>query len=192
MQGRNGRKTYARAIIAHSAGSVLSGAAMGGALGVIGRSLFAPATTAWYWLALSSVATILALREFGRIDFPIPQRSRQTAKTWYGRFGPIGAAWWWGVDLGSGLTTIVTFSGYWLLAITAVMGGSPVYGALVIGLYGLGRASSVWLTPMVMGPILPSSLGELLAIRPHLHRWHARILTAVAFALALRTVVTFS
>ena len=97
MQGRNGRTTYLRAIVAHLAGSVTSAAALGGALGWLGHSWLAPVITNWHWFGLSSVAAILAMREFGRIDFPIPQRSRQTVKTWYGRFGPVGAAWWWGI-----------------------------------------------------------------------------------------------
>lgn len=147
------------------------------------------------WLGLGGLSLVLALREFGWLTFNIPQWRRQTGKTWYARLGPIGAAWWWGLDLGSGLTTLVTFSGYWLLVLAALLKGIPLYGGLVLGLYGLGRALSVALTPFLFnlkgGENLWTHLDALLAGRLHLRRWHGYGLLGLALGLLMRGVMSW-
>jgi len=132
------------------------------------------------------------MHEFGWLSLPIPQWSRQTSNGWYTRFGPIGAAWWWGIDLGSGLTTLITFSGYWLLVLAVFANGIPIYGGIVLGLYGLGRALPVGISPLLIQRKdwnSRVSLRLLLRYRPNLHRWHGYGLFGLALGLALRGLI---
>lgn len=143
------------------------------------------------WLILGVLSLLLAIREFGWARFPIPQWKRQTEKTWSHRMHPIVAAWWWGIDLGSGLTTLVTFSGYWLLVIVALLQGEPGYGALVLGMYGLGRGLAVWLPPhLLKGMPLQAGLRALLMNRSFLHRWHGYELIGMGLGMIVRGLVT--
>jgi hypothetical protein len=143
------------------------------------------------WLLLGGISAALALREFGRFQFPVPQCRRQTQKVWGNRFGPATAAWWWGLDLGSGLTTIVTFSGYWLLVLAVLFGSDARYGAAVLGLYGLGRSLSVVLVPLLLDrtSTLLAALQRLRGYRPYLHRWHGYGLLGLALGLTIRGMV---
>lgn len=82
----------------------------------------------------------------------------------------------------------VTFSGYWILVLVALLGGEVVYGTLVLGLYGLGRGLSVAIVPL----LLDHTLGLLAALQrvrgfgPSLHRWHGYGLLALAIGLTIR------
>jgi hypothetical protein len=105
--------------------------------------------------------------------------------------GPVGAAFWWGADLGSGLTTLVTFSGYWLLVAAVLLRGGAIYGAIVLGLYATGRALSVAVVPLLLDrnlPLLPALRG-LWQYRPSLHRWHAYGLLGLALGIGMREVI---
>jgi len=182
------RGTYIWALIAHTAGSVISGALAGAGLGWLGAYLVSGRLGPTTWLSLGGLSLLLGFREFGWIQFPVPQWPRQTKKVWGLHFGRAVAAWFWGLDLGSGLTTLVTFSGYWILVLVALLGGEVVYGTLVLGLYGLGRGLSVAIVPL----LLDHTLGLLAALQrvrgfgPSLHRWHGYGLLALAIGLTIR------
>lgn len=186
------RPIYRRAIFAHFAGSLLGASLAGGLLGWIGSSI-SSAVTAWpFWTALGGLSLILAAREFGWLKFGVPQCRRQTSKMWFVSMGPVRAAWWWGVDLGSGLTTLVTFSGYWILILAILFNGTPGYGALLLGVFALGRAAAVGGVPLLVA-IRQSNLIQfaeaLLDHREELRRWHGYGLLSIAGVLLLRAIV---
>lgn len=173
-QGHRMRSLYDRALAAHIAGSLVSGLLAGGALGSIGGWVGLAPPDRSVWLGMGGLSLVLALREFGWLRFPVPQWPRQTQKLWGNRFGPVAAAWWWGLDLGSGLTTLVTFSGYWLLVLATFLRGSAGYGALVLGLFGLGRALAVSIAPQLFDRhrLLRDTMHDLLREGHQLRRWH--------------------
>lgn len=187
-QGRKTQATYHMALGAHAFGSVISGAIAGGIAGLIGSYLRMPLSSSVLWMGMASLSVTLALREFGWVRFPVPQVPRQTAKMWRARFGPVGAAWRWGLDLGSGLTTFVTFSGYWLVLVAVIVQGVPIYGASVIGLFGLGRALAVTIVPMLLDreEFLPTVLHDLWHQRTRSLRWHGYGLLALGLGLFLQ------
>lgn len=143
------------------------------------------------WLSLlivSAVGLIIALQEFGWLPFRFPRSRRQTSQLWFARFGPVRAAWWWGIDLGSGLTTIVTFPGYWLLIIGIALNGSAAFGAFILGLYGLSRGIAVVLQPHLLSVTdLPPQyyVHSLLVYRRQLHSLHRGGLLVMGLALAI-------
>ncbi|MBI5877942.1 MAG: hypothetical protein HZB53_09840 [Chloroflexi bacterium] len=100
--------------------------------------------------AVIAVAVILMARELRWISLPLPQVKRQTKDFWSKVFPSTIAAALWGFDLGLVFTTYFTFSGAWLLAVVAAVIGQPGFGAVLFGIYWLGRALSVWVAPLVM------------------------------------------
>ncbi|MGH2443984.1 MAG: hypothetical protein ACRDFX_12585 [Chloroflexota bacterium] len=180
-----------RAMTAYTTGAILSGALVGAAAGLAGSVLRTSAFPA-PWVALGVAGVLLTIREIGVLPFPIPQIRRQTNKTWYHHLGPVTAAWWWGVDTGSGLTTIVTYSAYWLVVIAVLLHGSALYGALALGLYALGRSTAV-LAPALSFRGQTGAIVELtqrlLRKRSALHRWHASALSGITLSLLANAIL---
>jgi hypothetical protein len=185
VQGTTAKSIYPRSLAAHALGSVLAGALAGGGVGWLGGQLPVVDRLAW-WPGLGLLAGLLVLRELGWLRFPIPQVRRQTVKTWFPAASASRAAFWWGLDLGSGLTTLVTFSGYWLIVAAAVLKGDAAFGALLLGGYGLGRSLPIVLVPMTTDcrrTLQPEYVGRVIAYRPRLRRWHLALLTATTLGL---------
>lgn len=158
-------------VVASTTGGLLAGAL----LGWLGHSLLNWMPEWGVWGVLFGLSTLLVLREHGWVRFPLPQWRRQTGATWYRRFGPLWTAWWWGLDLGSGLTNFITFSGYWVLVVAIVLHGSGGLGALVLGSYGLGRAVALLAAPILLrwqSQCAAQHLDEYMLYRPAMHRWH--------------------
>jgi hypothetical protein len=160
----------------------------------VGSLLFGHPGSEETTLVLGLLAFALVLREIGILRFPITVVRRQTSKSWLDRFGPTTGALMWGLDLGSGLLTIVVFSGYWLMLTAVVLSGSIGYGALVFGMYTLGRLTAI-LTPLRAvshAPYLVSAVEPLLGDRPTLSRAHAITLGVLAVGLLARGLTPYT
>lgn len=99
--------------------------------------------SSWRFGSLAALGLLLGLRELRILRFPIPQMPRQTAKQWRHRMGPIAAAFAWGADLGSGITTYIRYGGFWLLPASAVLSESVTVGAVLIGAFGIARGLTI-------------------------------------------------
>jgi hypothetical protein len=111
------------------------------------------------------VATLLALREAGVLRFAIPQRKCQTIPTFRQEFGLEWASAMWGAHLGFGVTTWITFGGFWLLVAVCLFLGDPRFAVVVMVTYWLGRTLTVWTAPLLLPRESPA--GEAAsAIRP--------------------------
>lgn len=183
--------TYVRAITTHTLAGVAIAGAVGALIGALGGAV--PIAPSWSasCLLLGILATALWLHQLGRLGFPIPQLPRQTQKLWYGPRGPVHAAWWWGLDLGSGLTTLINFPIYWILPAAIFFFGSTVGGALILAAYALGRAVAVWLPPILIGGRAPLREVPLALVRhqPLMRQWQAHILAILAAALLVRSAI---
>jgi len=137
VQAANGPQQWWKALIGFILGSVSASALVGGILGWIGQLQGLPMLWEVVWLSI--VALGLGLIELGVIHRPSPLIRRQTRQAWRLRFGPVGSALLWGIDLGLGLTTRVTFASYWLLVAACLVIADPAEAALLMAGYGLGR-----------------------------------------------------
>jgi len=116
----------------------------------VGRGLgIAHAAGATFYF-ISFVALLLAAREWGWIRFPLPELKRQTEKFWAHEFGFVMASAMWGLHIGLGFATRITFGGFWILAAIALALGDPTYGAMLMLTYWLGRALPVWVGPALL------------------------------------------
>ena len=140
---------------------LLSGAAIGVLLGIIGSLLFETA-------ALLPIVVVPAVG--GAIDvtghrFPLG-RNYET------RYGPADAQKLWPLArnaavLSTGFSTRVGFASLYALAISIVLTASPMIGLFVWGAYGLARSASVGLVMWLLRSRTPL---EVLSYRPQVVR----------------------
>ncbi|HVM34143.1 MAG TPA: hypothetical protein VM784_02245 [Actinomycetota bacterium] len=134
-----GRRRYLTAAVLHALGAGASGAAVGTLLGGIGWLVGAPWHGAGY-VALAFVATVYFLREAAGVPVPLPQLRRQVPEWWRRFYSAPTAAALYGVGLGVGFLTYLSFGTYAAVATGAFVSGSVSLGALVGGTFGLTRA----------------------------------------------------
>jgi cytochrome c biogenesis protein CcdA len=105
----------------------------------------------WAVLCLTSFLSFaLAAREWGWVRFRLPERKRQTESFWAHDFGFVAASTMWGVHIGLGFATRVTYGGFWALVAVIMALGEPFYGAMLMVVYWLGRALPVWAAPVLL------------------------------------------
>jgi hypothetical protein len=126
--------------------AALMGLLIGAAGGVISNLVPRPVAIG----TVSSLAAVLTLREAGVVNFPLPQRRCQTGPTFRQDFGLPWASAMWGTHLGFGITTWITFGGFWLLVAACLFLGDVVYGVAVMVTYWLGRTLTLWTAPFLM------------------------------------------
>jgi cytochrome c biogenesis protein CcdA len=143
--GKAAHNYWLRAVAAYTLAGSVSALLVGALLGAVGHRFRAAGL---YWLVVA-VALLLAARELGWLRFQLPQRERQTEKVWAHEFGFVTAAAMWGFHIGFGLTTYVSYGGFWVLTLAAFAVGEPAYGAVLMLLYWFGRAMPVWLMPLI-------------------------------------------
>ena len=136
------RARYWASLLAHALGAVAAASIVGAALGGIGYLLRAP------WGAVGAVfvgalAFTYAAREALGLPIPLLDRRRQVPEWWRTFFSPSVAAFLYGVGLGSGFFTFLTFGTFIAVAGAALASGSPALGALLCAPFGLARALSL-------------------------------------------------
>lgn len=138
-----GIRTWLSAATSHLVGSAFSGGLLGFVLGTVGLAI---GLGRWKSIAGDLVALVLllaALRDAGIVKLSLPSLKRQTP-VWFPRvFGTRMGTFAWGLDLGQGWTTLISFTGYYALIVIALLNASPIQGALILCVYGLGRALPV-------------------------------------------------
>jgi hypothetical protein len=179
--GRNRRYWTATAL--HAAGATLSASLFGGALGGLGGLIGAP------WgdvglLVLVTVALIYAVRELFRLPIPLPDLDRQVPEWWRTFFSRNVAAFFYGLGLGIGFLTFLSFGTYVAVAVAALVSGEAALGALVCGAFGLARGLSAAASATSLG-----NQDELLE-RLDSRTWLARARAVNGAALAAITLLT--
>jgi cytochrome c biogenesis protein CcdA len=94
----------------------------------------------------------LTAKEWNILSFNLPERKRQTEKFWVHEFGFAGASLLWGLHIGLGFFTRITYGGFWALVAIALALGDPLFGAALMSAYWLGRVLSVWVAPLLLKP----------------------------------------
>lgn len=137
-------------VMAYSGAGAITSASVGGLAGFLGDVVLPRGAGTFMVEVAVAVGFAGALRELGLAPIPLPQMKRQTADTWAKRFkGPLVAALW-GADIGLAVTTRMTFAGGWFLLLFVFGTSDPVFGAIVMLAYWIGRASSVWIAAALL------------------------------------------
>jgi cytochrome c biogenesis protein CcdA len=145
-KGPGGRKLFLKAALGYTLAGLVTSTAVGVALGWLGSHLDERAARAGLYGA-AVLAVILAAREWGWVRFRLPEGRRQTEKSFELQFGMAIASILWGVHIGLGFATRVTYGGFYVLVAAAVLLGDARYAGLLFAVYWLGRALPVWVAP---------------------------------------------
>jgi cytochrome c biogenesis protein CcdA len=145
---------WLRSVATYTVAGCFSATLVGASLGWVGRLLRWPLLL---WL-IPAMALVLAAREWGWIHFRLPECERQTERFWAREFGFVMASAMWGFHIGLGFATRITYGGFFVLAAMVLAVGDPVYGAIVMLGYWLGRSIPVWLAPALWSAHRPEEL----------------------------------
>jgi hypothetical protein len=155
------RGSYGVSVVAHTLGAVISAVVVGAALGGIGHLLGAP-WSPWGPLLVAGCAAVYAARDAFGLPVPVLDRGSQVPEWWRTFFTPSTAAFLYGIGLGSGFFTFLTFGTFVAVATAALVSGSPLLGAVLCGPFGLARALAVALAHTATGTSEPAEIVDRL------------------------------
>ena len=93
-------------------------------------------------LTLGLVALLGAARDLDLVPLSwMPQPTRQLPRHWMAVLGPYRTSALWGLHVGMGRKTRVGHALYYFLVMWIVLGGSPMFGGLVLATYGLAHGA---------------------------------------------------
>lgn len=189
---RTRNQRWALTVGAYVAGSTLSGALLGWAVGLAGtpavRLGFTSQARLALLLAIVAVGVALELGLLGGAR--IPTVHRQVNEDWLVRYRGWVYGLGFGAQLGVGVATIVTTSAVYATWAAALLAGSAAGGSLIGATFGLVRAASVLTTARA------TTAASAYRIDGWLRRWEtpsrvaaiaaqAAVVTAVALSLIL-------
>jgi hypothetical protein len=137
---------------------VLAGAILGAAGSVAPRG---GVEVRWAVLLAALVAALAVDAGLPRVPGP----RRQVDPGWLDRYRGWVYGFGYGAQLGLGVTTVISSAALYVALLAAVLSGSALDGAVVMGVYGLVRG----LTPLAAAGV--SSTRELVAVQRGLERW---------------------
>jgi len=143
-------KLWFRSVFAYTVAGAISSTIVGLALGAVGRVIGLSSTGGIGLYLVALLSLILAAREWGWIKFRLPERKLQTEKVWAHQFGFVIASAMWGLHIGLGFATRVTYGGFWVLVAGILALGDPRFGAILMLSYWIGRALPLWLVPVLV------------------------------------------
>jgi hypothetical protein len=180
--GERGRgRRWGITVAAHLVGGVLSGGAIGALLGLMGaapvRALGSGARLGA--LAIAAIAGVVLDARAGGFRLPTPVR--QVNEEWMNRYRGWVYGFGFGIQLGSGVATIVTTSAVYVTLVAAALSGGLGAGAAIGAAFGLVRGATLLAGIRVKRP------EQLLGVDEILRRWNARTLLA---ALAVQSAIS--
>lgn len=136
---------WRRAVLAYTAGGVVTGAGVGASIGLLTH--WSQAASHWFVPASVVIALVMIGHQMKVLAFPLPQVHRQTLKNWAHEYGFVVAAGMWGSHIGLGVATVVAHGGIYVLTALALALG-PVAGATIFVSFWIGRALPICLAPL--------------------------------------------
>ena len=121
-------------------GLSLIGVLLRSAVDAFGPSMLAALAYRFEFASLGLVAVAYGLSDVGILPMPRPHIMHAVPVTWWRNWRPYGAALAYGAALGLGITTRIPFGAYYVLCAWCTLHGNPIYGAALMGTYGLARA----------------------------------------------------
>lgn len=143
--GQVSRRIGIVSAVLYAVGAVCGALLLGLVFGVVGlgtRWLFhlgyvAPGAAPHF--VVGGLAILGGLLDLGAIPVRLPEPIKQLPRHWLAVLGPYRTSFLWGLHVGIGRKTRVGSTLYYVLIAWIVLIGSPLFGALVLGLYGLSH-----------------------------------------------------
>lgn len=138
--GRN--RSYWLSIGMHVLGATVAAAAFGAVLGGLGALAGAPWNAAGV-VVIVIAAAIYSAREAFALPLPTFDRKQQVPEWWRTFYSRPVASFLYGVGLGVGFATYLTFGTFVVVALAAFVSGHAGMGALLSGAFGAARSLAV-------------------------------------------------
>jgi len=136
-----GRARWAGAVGVHAAGAAMTAAVFGAALGWLGGALGAPFGRAGVAL-IALAALVYAAGTLPWVRVPVPALRRQVPDWWRTFYPPFVTSFLYGAGLGIGFLTFLPTGALVVVSLAAVLSGSAVTGAALVGVFGAARGLS--------------------------------------------------
>ena len=177
-RSRNSR--WGITVTAFVVASTASGAVVGSVFGSIGVPLRAATQGSVRLWILAAVVGLCVLFETQMVGMRLPAFRRQVNEQWLNMYRGWVYGAGFGAQLGAGVFTIVSTSAVYAALCSALLAGSPGWGALVGVSFGLVRGLSVLPARRVRAP------AALVSLDARLRRWEgpARRLTVATLTAA--------
>jgi hypothetical protein len=138
------RPAYWLSVGAHLLGATAAASVVGLLLGAVGALLGAPWGAAGSG-AVAGAGVLYALHALVGLPVPRPQRRRQVPDWWRTFFSPVTSSCLYGVGLGIGFLTFLSYGTFAVVALVALAAGNPLVGAALCAPFGAARGLSVLL-----------------------------------------------
>ena len=135
-------RSYWLSIGLHVLGATLAAAAFGAVLGGLGGLVGAPWEVAGVVVIVAAAALYFA-REAFRLPLPTFDRKQQVPEWWRTFYSRPMASFLYGLGLGIGFATYLTFGTFVVVALAAFLSGHVGVGALLSGTFGAARSLAV-------------------------------------------------
>jgi hypothetical protein len=133
------------------------------------------------YVLVGGLAIAYAFSDAGLIDLPRPYLMKAVPLVWWRRWRPYGASLAYGAALGLGLTTRIQFGAFYVLCVWCILKGNILYGAVLMGVYGIIRA--LVLFPASWGVYVRCADSETLLHRMLAFLGNAKLVIAVVLIL---------
>jgi MFS family permease len=176
--GERGRNAHWMVtVVAFAVGATAAGAALGAALAAVGQLLLPGDGSARWRLILLAGALLAAIAlDLGHPTVPGPRR--QVNEHWMDEYRGWVYGLGFGVQLGLGVTTVVSSAATYVALLAAVLAPGVAGGAAIMGCFGAVRGLTLLAGARIRTP------PQLLALHHWLARWRERAAWAGATALA--------
>ena len=169
-------------LVAYLVGLLLGGMVLGTIISLLGLAVRLPEigrSVAEILFVIMLVHAILALREIGLLNLPLPQSHWQVKRSWARTLDPRIAALLYGLILGFGVFTRIPTGLFYALVIWLASYGDVRFGGIVFLLVGLGRA-----IPVMILANTTTNGEQMLRWSTVLHRWFpvVRLLNSLILA----------
>lgn len=182
---RGRRRRWGITVTAYFAAATLAGTAVGALAGAVGALSLAPLLSTAARLGIVAAALAAALLLDARGLAPGPRR--QVNEDWLRRYRGWAYGAGFGVQIGSGLATVVTSAAVYAAIVAAAACGSPALGALIGAVSGGLRGATVLAGARVRRP------DDLIAFHRRMSAWRAPVVrTSLAAELILLAAATAS
>ncbi len=174
---------WAITVSAFTLGAVVSGSAVGAVLGLIGSATAATLSGTTLLAVTAIIALLAGILDLSKVRAPGP--ARQVNETWIGAYRGWVYGGAFGLELGLGLMTYVVTWGVYATYVAAYLTVSPMWGALIGAIFGLGRAVPLILAGWVDRPSRLTTFNRRLAVAGPV----VRTVSAVSFSTLGATVL---
>ncbi len=136
------RFRYLRSVAIHTLAATVAAGTVGLLLGALGALAGGPWSPGGL-IVLGALAAVYAARELFRLPIPLPDRKAQVPAWWRGFYGPDVTAALYGLGLGPGFLTYLTFGTYAAVLAGSFITADPLLGALISAPFGFARGLSI-------------------------------------------------